>query len=73
MSLNPVYGCNPHNEKQNYEPHQNSPPILNSQFDMLFRKGVRKKALVQWVRGAFAEVVTAWAKRCRELTAERVL
>lgn len=42
MSLNPVYGCNPHNEKQNYEPHQNSPPILNSQFDMLFRKGVRK-------------------------------
>ena len=32
-----------------------------------------EKALVQWVRGAFAEVVTAWAKRCRELTAERVL
>jgi len=42
MSLNPVYGCNPRKEKQQYEFHQHSPPILNSQFDMLFRKGVGK-------------------------------
>ena len=72
MSLNPVYGCNPRKEKQKYEFHQHSPPILKANSTCCFVKE-SEKALVQWVRGAFAEVVTAWAKRCRELTAERVL
>ena len=69
MSLKPVYYWNPHKEKQSDGPRQKF-SVSNSAYGFVRDLEI---ALAQWIKGAFAEVVTTLAKYCRELTAELAL
>ena len=73
VSLKSVYDWNPHKEKKSYGPRKKILQLFSGSNSDYCSVRNLEIALAQWIKGAFAEVVTTLARHCRELTAELVL